>query len=423
MTEAPQTIEVEKAVLGSILSEPEKVVPICIEQGITEEMFFNPAHAFLFKYFLWRANDKGWPLDVILVNEHLTKKEKIDFIGGPMTLVNLLSGASSLVYLDHHLEVLRDTYARRIMFSKLRELENVDLNADDLAALFKDVSEEASQIITPSNKKTISDQVAAFERDFVARAEDESKAYGILTGSPRLDELTLGLHKGTLTVVSGKPSTGKSVLMLQFVAEGLRQRMKSAVFSMEMGDNEVIRRLVCYLTQIEMGLLQKPNRMTKDELKKVGEAMEFISESGLILDERPALRFSQIEAKVASCDPDMIAVDYLQLMAPEHHQAKLNRSDQLKRVSSGMKELAKKYSLASILGSQLNDKGQTKDTRGPEEDGDVNLRTLSCGKDDEDPTVYALKLDKNRNGQRFIKLPAFLDGARQRMIIKEEDDE
>lgn len=68
--------------------------------------------------------------------------------------------------------------------------------------------------------------------------------------SPMLDAMVGGLFPGHLWVIGGFSSTGKSAAVVNFVADALKQKKNTAVFSLEMTQEQYIIRLLSVATGI-----------------------------------------------------------------------------------------------------------------------------------------------------------------------------
>jgi replicative DNA helicase len=88
--------------------------------------------------------------------------------------------------------------------------------------------------------------------------EHPSDVTGIATGFADLDRLTAGLQPGDLVIVAGAPSMGKTALAVNMGEHvALDQKRPVAIFSMEMGANQLALRLIA-----SVGRLQSNNLRT-----------------------------------------------------------------------------------------------------------------------------------------------------------------
>src|SRR5699024_12563932 len=70
--------------------------------------------------------------------------------------------------------------------------------------------------------------------------------------------LTNGLHPGTMIVIAARPGVGKSTLALDFIRSAAIHNDKAAVFfSLEMGKNELVMRLLYAESEIPLQNLRR----------------------------------------------------------------------------------------------------------------------------------------------------------------------
>jgi len=68
---------------------------------------------------------------------------------------------------------------------------------------------------------------------------------GVPTGFHDLDALTNGLHPGQMVIIAARPAIGKSTLGLDLARScSIKHGLTSVIFSLEMGRNEIIMRLL-----------------------------------------------------------------------------------------------------------------------------------------------------------------------------------
>ncbi|HDH34530.1 MAG TPA: replicative DNA helicase, partial [Nitrospirae bacterium] len=75
----PQNIEAEQSVLGAILLDNEAISPAI--ENLTPNDFYKEAHKQIFIAML-DLYGKSEPIDLITLTEQLSKKEKLEKVGG-----------------------------------------------------------------------------------------------------------------------------------------------------------------------------------------------------------------------------------------------------------------------------------------------------------------------------------------------------
>ncbi|HLF66313.1 MAG TPA: DnaB-like helicase N-terminal domain-containing protein, partial [Gammaproteobacteria bacterium] len=106
----PHSIEAEQSILGSLLLDNESWERIA--ERVVEEDFHRHDHRVIFRA-MQSMTDKGLPVDVITLSEHLMELKKLDTVGGLAYLIELAkntpSAANVAAYADivHERAVLR----------------------------------------------------------------------------------------------------------------------------------------------------------------------------------------------------------------------------------------------------------------------------------------------------------------------------
>ena len=75
---------------------------------------------------------------------------------------------------------------------------------------------------------------------------DGKHVTGIATGYHELDQLMCGLQNGEMIIVAGRPSMGKTSLALNMAEHiGVVEKIPVAIFSLEMGKQQLAERFLC----------------------------------------------------------------------------------------------------------------------------------------------------------------------------------
>lgn len=81
---------------------------------------------------------------------------------------------------------------------------------------------------------------------------DNSLAYGLMTGISSLDAITTGWHRKDFSVVGGWTSMGKTAFVLEIVKRLNAARYKCAIFSLEMIIDQIYDRLTSNIMQVNL---------------------------------------------------------------------------------------------------------------------------------------------------------------------------
>lgn len=171
---------------------------------------------------------------------------------------------------------------------------------------------------------------------------------------PNLDNKIWGLKKKKLVVVGGRPSNGKSVLLLQMAWDFALQGKKVYFFTLEMTKEDCIERLWSLdqgidnflITTGKIGQLQhiSEHQQQRDDFNKR------INTDKLVFIEGYGKTFKEINTVIESFgDADCVIIDYLQ-MIKDKNTAKQAIDEYIKN----LRNYAITKNFCAIIGSQIN---------------------------------------------------------------------
>lgn len=187
------------------------------------------------------------------------------------------------------------------------------------------------------------------------------------TGIEWIDNLTDGIREGKLTVVAGAPGSGKTALGLQICRNMVDTPETKALFiSLEMTGEELVGRMFCEMNEIDYSAFRKGDIISN--FKNYNEMFEkYLQNIELDIVDDKGYTFSEVKSIIkerygTEHQPDVIFIDYLQLISKRDHRDERAALDEFLR---SLVELAKKTNIAIVLLSQLNREGQ-KDQKEPD---------------------------------------------------------
>jgi replicative DNA helicase len=155
--------------------------------------------------------------------------------------------------------------------------------------------------------------------------------------------------------------THNSTLALDFArAASIHHQLTSVIFSLEMGRNEIVMRLLSAESRVPLHTMRS-GLMTDDDWTRLARRMGETAGAPLFIDDSPNMSMMEIRAKCRRLkqqhDLKLVIVDYLQLMSSTGRVE--SRQQEVSEMSRALKLLAKELDVPVIALSQLN--------RGPEQ--------------------------------------------------------
>ena len=136
-----------------------------------------------------------------------------------------------------------------------------------------------------------------------------------------LDAMTQGLQRGSLVVVAGRPSMGKTSFAMN-LAQNVAKRNKLPVcyFSLEQSREQMSYRFLSMELGIESGRL-RTGRLQQDEWGLIGKEIEDLSEIPIFICDKGSIKVKDIFSKCRKIKNKqglgklgLVVVDYIQMM-------------------------------------------------------------------------------------------------------------
>ena len=425
----PQAPNVEKSLLAMMTIDPSNIVSQCVSKGMTTDFFYIPAHKILWEIFRDRY-DKGIPIDVTSVMQHLADRNKLESVGGAAGLMDVFSYTTNTGLFNLHFETLKEKYVRRaIILTANQASESAYTSEAEVDALLDETEKAVLEIRQSTNKGgewKLSTDIAAAVSNMERMMSSKGEVLGLTTGYPRLDSMINGLKGGELFIIAARPSMGKTSFLLNIMEHlALNVKKPILIFSCEMPSVQLVERLLYARSGVSKQLLiSKQGGMAKEDMKRLKYAINELRASKIVIDDTAAISIAELRAKarrVMRDHPDLcaIGIDYLQLMRSHTKQAQNSREREIAEISGGLKSLAKELNLPILALAQLNrgpenrpgkNKGvpmmsDLRESGAIEQDADMIgllYRMAYYAEDDEDRENMGsdanLSLSKNRNG-------------------------
>lgn len=356
----PQSIEAEVCVLGSMILDAgtiDIVVQIC-----QEDYFHRPAHQLIYQAIVdMRQANK--PIELVLLKEELQNRKQLEQIGGTDYLVEIVEGVPNAANAEYYARIVRDKALLRDLIVAGNEIIRQAYDAQDEAP---EVIEEAEQKVFKIATRQIGDEAvplsSLLEQTFEMLQESEGQVVtGLGTGYPLLDELTSGLQPGEMIILAGRPSMGKTSMVLNMAEHmAVRDRNPVAVFSMEMSREQLAMRMLSSHARFNLRLMRR-GAISPEKWTSLKMAADDLQQAPIYIDDSPLLTVLQLRSKArrlkSAHDIKCVFVDYLQLMT--YRGGANSRYEQITEMSRGIKALARELRTPVVCAAQLN--------RGPED--------------------------------------------------------
>lgn len=188
------------------------------------------------------------------------------------------------------------------------------------------------------------------------------------TGFADLDWATSGLRPGSLAVVAGRPSLGKTSFALDIAAHvALEQKLPVLLFSMDMSSKQIAARLVCQTGRVDSHGF-RTGQLAPDARERAAAAIEKLKSADLHIDETPALKASDIIARTrevfdAHGRLGLVVIDHLQIMNLLHSGEPV--AQDYYKAMFALRVLAKEIQAPIVMLSQLGRRMEKRKSKRP----------------------------------------------------------
>ncbi|HVJ74328.1 MAG TPA: replicative DNA helicase [Casimicrobiaceae bacterium] len=417
----PHSLEAEQSVLGALLLDNDAADKIGDVVAATD--FYSEAHRLIFEHVV-RLISAAQPADAVTLAESLSSAGRLEQIGGLAYLGALVSGVPTAANIRHYAQIVRDRSVLRQLASTAAEIAE---------SAYQPMGRNASQLLDEAETKVmhIAEAGARGRKQYakvgdllvgvVERIEElysrehPTDVTGLATGFTDLDKMTAGLQAGDLVIVAGRPSMGKTALAINIGEHvALADKRPVAIFSMEMGANQLALRLIASVGRLDSTNL-RTGKLQADDWTRLSNALGRLNDAPILIDETPALTVMELRSRArriarAHAPLGLVVVDYLQLMQASSQGE--NRATEISEISRSLKALAKELAVPVIALSQLNRSLEQRPNKRPvmsdlresgaiEQDADVILfiyRDEVYNEDTPDKGVAEIIVAKQRNG-------------------------
>src|SRR5688572_20754648 len=221
----PQQIEAEQSVLGGLLLDNAAWDRIADILG--EADFYRADHRLIFRHIA-KLIEENKPADALTVAANLELSGALNDVGGQAYLGSLALNTPSAANIRRYAEIVRERSVMRSLASIGTEIadsayspmgKDASLLIDEAEAKIFQIAEGRSKAqqgfikIDPLLTETV-------ERiDMLYSRENKSDVIGVPTGFVDLDRMTSGLQAGELIIVAGRPSMGKTTLVMNMAEQ------------------------------------------------------------------------------------------------------------------------------------------------------------------------------------------------------------
>lgn len=397
--------DIEREIIGAMLMEPDCIGDV--QAIVGDEDFYGLMERKTFEQ-IRVALSRGEPADFALIADRLEQESpRGDWFTYLATLMRNTPSAANVA-----------AYATRVReYSTLRKLHRAGVEITrvcvdpsiDVAGKIAKAQQSAFELTTlegPRGPKQARHAALEWWADMEAAAQSETGFVGLSTGFHDLDRRILGMGRGDMILLAGRPGTGKTALALNIGMANVNAAKTMLYFSLEMAGRQLMGRIASAQTWTPYDSILSA-QLTEDQQSAVTQFVAQIKGMPLHIDDQAGLHIHDIAARCRAFRQKhplaLIVIDHIGLVKGDGG----TKYERASYVSNRTKELAREMDCPVIALTQMNraidsraDKtpvlSDLRDTGSLEEDADVVMFLHSPAESKVE--LIAAKLRKGQTG-------------------------
>ena len=354
----PQALDVEEAVIGALLVEPN-----CVEESMEElspSCFYNEKHRLIFESMVSLVNEHS-PIDLLTVSQKLKAFGNLEIVGGPVMLAQLSQKVGAAAHIEVYIKILKQKRIQRDLITAsydiLKNSYDEAVNVDDLMDI---AQTKIFSAIQNNVKKDVQEIGSVIEQAMqeIENKQGNTGLSGVPSGFPSIDKVTLGWQPSDLIILAARPSVGKTAFVLNIARNAaVDHHNPVAFFSLEMPAIQLAKRMMVTETGLAADKIKGGQKLELYEWKQLEEKIKNLAKAPLYIDDTPSLPVMEFRSKVKRLVKQkgvkLVIVDYLQLMQGPKELRGM-REQEVAAISRTLKATAKEMNVPIIALSQLS---------------------------------------------------------------------
>lgn len=413
--QAPYSQEAEEALLGAVMINPESFLAVA--------SFLRPDDFFILRHqYIWEAllaiSERNDKIDYLVVQEELRANNRLNEVGGPSYVTQLMNTTPTSIHAEVYGRLVERAALRRRLLAASDEIRA--LAVDESLSIERVINDAESRLFTVTERNLrrdlvpLRDAVSTYFDRIEHLMQNPDEPMGLPSGFRDLDTLLGGLQRSDLLVFAGRPGMGKTSFLLSVALNAAKYGSRIAIFTMEMGAEQIVQRLVSMETNINTQRLRS-GQLNQQEWTRFVQAVGRLSNLKIVIDDTPAMTPIQLRTKCRRLEHefglDLVIVDYIQLMSSGNNYEN-NRVQEISYISRSLKELARELNVPVFSAAQLSRAVEQRQDKHPvlsdlresgsiEQDADIVMflyRDVVYNEATEFPNRADVIIAKHRNG-------------------------
>lgn len=349
----------EQTCIGCLLSKPE----LMKWTRLRPEHFDNELNRWVMEA-MHDLDKEGKPCDLVHVTIELQDRKRNFEV---VDLTNIARSVPTVANFQHYENLVIESWQLRSATNAMSRYQNAIVNGAGPEVLY-----QAAQELTNLYQKqslTFTDKTAVMHQMLEVYESDQPKMKR--TGNPDWDRMTGGINPagGDLIILAARPSMGKTAFALDFGWNASQEKILTYVFSLEMGEEQLLERLYANVGSIKNLKFRFPKKFFDGvDWDRLMIAMDQIRKAPFDIADKSTITTMDIRATLMQerrkhpDEPILVIIDYLQLMTGDKSE---NRTQEVSKISRELKEIARDLKVTIMALSQLSRKVEERADKKP----------------------------------------------------------
>lgn len=358
----PHHLDAEKWVLSTVLIDNE-VMYIIDGLALEPADFYQKEHELIFQA-LQNLRTERKTIDIVTLSDELIKSDDLDVVGGTDYLYELASFSITAAVAHEYGKIVKEKSVLRGILSTCQKISGDAYDQAPVPELLERIEKrifDLTQVNLSDSLMHIKDVLSQRIEDYMEIVDnpDKLEQTKVNTAFTALDDVLGGFQPWQLIILAARPAMGKTAFALNvLINAAVKWKKTVAMFSLEMGNEQLVDRILCTVSGTPMHKITK-GQLDDTDFANLGEAMEKLSGANMYLDDKWAVTLNELKSKlrrlkIEKGHLDMVVIDYLQLMSGGWSAYAGNRVQEVSMLSRGLKELARELKCPIVALSQLS---------------------------------------------------------------------
>lgn len=374
LQQGESVITAEQSVLGALMIDPERLVEV---RGILdEEDFLDERNKEIYRAIIKLSEENIEPDATTIFNE-IYGKGPFRNVDASLYIVEVHETTPTSRNIAHYANIVkRNSISREVRLILTDNMQKINdggaADLDYVVASVVDQIERATERAKTTKFKEIKDVTKEVFDEIIAKMQGMGQNVSVPTGFSTLDSVLHGFSRGDLVILAARPSMGKTAFALNIALniagryEKEEEKRTVALFSLEMGADQLVSRMICSEGMIESEKIRS-GHMNQEDLEKLEVAVGFLNKKNIYIDDSAFIKVNEVKAKCKALKNDvgldLVIIDYLQLL--QGSKKTDNRQQEVSEISRSLKQMARELECPVIALSQLSRSVESRQDKRP----------------------------------------------------------